>query len=512
MKKKVIEIVSQLLLFSILSLGSLNIICKMYFPLGADNQALLLWKYSAGLGILPYKEIFYPYGLLFYYLDQNIFFVLFYFLLAPFVLLTVFLGLKYLFQDKLFAISSFIIFYIFIVTITGFETFNRYGMVTAAAIIFAFVFYHNKNKLKRVLIASGILTGLFFPFINDFGLYVPILFITFALINTWIKSRFNKKSIIFFFQNTGLFLFGYLIGLVPFIVYLVLTESFSWFVFYLQNLRDIAQFAKTPFFHTITSRDNIFTLGMLVVTIFILCSKFFWTKTKITFNNYLQIGLVTVLVLFEQKSIIRVIDTQISFLGLLLYFSLFYELLHYGKKYKFSNRILFLYFINSSIAILFLLGLHPATATNPFVNIKNVFTVNNFTNKSCVDKNMRAITSTNVEIMEVKEYVEKIPEFNGKVFTFPGEPIFYILFNQRPPYYPTIYEATPKYSQEMLIRYIEDENIDIILYNAKIKSIHDEVPDRVRGRYLYQYLQTHFSILERVNDYIILKRNAKVQS
>jgi hypothetical protein len=45
-------------------------------------------------------------------------------------------------------------------------------------------------------------------------------------------------------------------------------------------------------------------------------------------------------------------------------------------------------------------------------------------------------------------------EYKPSYFSFPGDPIFYILFNQKPPYYPTIYEATPIYAQKKLIKFI----------------------------------------------------------
>ena len=121
---------------------------------------------------------------------------------------------------------------------------------------------------------SGIFTGLLFPLINDFGLYVPVLFGLFAIGNTLIKlqSHLKLNNGIILLKEIGLFLFGYVIGLIPFAIYLLVTGSFSWFLFYLQNLRDIALFAKTPFFHAISSIDNIFTLGLLVVTIFFFIS------------------------------------------------------------------------------------------------------------------------------------------------------------------------------------------------------------------------------------------------
>jgi hypothetical protein len=163
--------------------------------------------------------------------------------------------------------------------------------------------------------------------------------------------------------------------------------------------------------------------------------------------------------------------------------------------------------MNVSIAIVFIFGLSPVTQTNPFIRVNDVITaVTLVSKKSCVDRNMEHILSSNPQIMQVKKQVEKIEGFNGKVFTFPGEPIFYVLFKQTPPFYPTIYEATPLYAQKMLIQYIENNDINIILYNTKTNSIQDEVPDKIRGRLLDEYIQANFSYYEKVGDYLILKR------
>ena len=122
---------------------------------------------------------------------------------------------------------------------------------------------------------------------------------------------------------------------------------------------------------------------------------------------------------------------------------------------------------------------------------------------------MKFTISKNKELLGIKKELYNIKGFNGKVFTFPGEPIFYIMLGQKPPYYPTIYEATPIRAQKELITYIQKENIDVILYNVKTKSIQDEVPDTVRGRLLYEYIRSNYSVERKVGNYLILDRKNK---
>ena len=120
---------------------------------------------------------------------------------------------------------------------------------------------------------------------------------------------------------------------------------------------------------------------------------------------------------------------------------------------------------------------------------------------------MKFIISKNKQLPGIKKQLYSRKNFNKKVFTFPGEPIFYIMFGQKPPYYPTIYEATPIKAQKELITYIQKENIDVILYNVKTRSIQDEVPDTVRGRLLYEYIRSNYSVERKVGNYLIFIKN-----
>jgi len=511
MNKKILKCLSLGVLFSLLSLGNLKSLCKIYPTLGSDNQALLLWKYAAGIGLLPIKDIFYPYGLLSYYSGQNVIFGLIYFLITPALFLCIFLTFQKLFKDKLFTIASFIVFFLFITIITGFETFTRYGSITALSILFAYIFYSNKNKSQKIIIALGVLGGIIVPLINDVGIYALVIFVSFSVSNKLLRSKFRLQAsqLVSLLKELVLFILGYLLGLVPFFIYLAFTQSLSGFIPYLISISELAQFAKTAFFHSIFTADNLFTLTILMIAIIRLCYKFFFGDKKASFATYLQIGLIIVLLLLEQKSIIRLIDMQLTFIGLLLLLTLLYELKLSLQKYGVSKFIVFIYFINISIIILFVIGLHPS---DKFMNQyptpgRIISAVKIFRNKSCVEDNMKFIISKNKQLPGIKKQLYSRKNFNKKVFTFPGEPIFYIMFGQKPPYYPTIYEATPIKAQKELITYIQKENIDVILYNVKTRSIQDEVPDTVRGRLLYEYIRSNYSVERKVGNYLIFIKN-----
>jgi hypothetical protein len=477
------------------------------------SQTLLLWEYTAKIGMLPFRDIFYPYGLLSYYQTQNIFFVVGYLLIAPLLFFIIFLAFKRLFANYFYAFIAISFFYFFIISITGFETFTRYGILIAFAIALAIYYVSSKIHSKKWLTILGLSAGLLFSFIVDVGFYAPVLFVLFSLSNSLIKYEHNNpanqaakvlKEILYF-------IIGFCVGLIPFIFYLSVTRSFFPFFSYLKNLHDIALYAKTPFIHSVSSIDNLFVLILLLMGISYLSFIFIWKKQRATFNNFFQLGVVFTLILLEQKSIIRSIDTQLTFIGFLLFLTLFADLKHYFEKCKFHQVAIFLYFIAILSIILFSLGLRPlSTFSDNYPSIKkNVLALNNFTNQVCITNNVQYLLTKDKRYMQIEKKIRSILQFNGKIFVFPGDPLFYILFNQRPPFYPSIYEATPVYAQKEFIAYIKENKIQIIIYNTNIKSIQDGVPDILRGRVVYQFIRANYHVVDSQGGFLILEKNSK---
>jgi hypothetical protein len=511
--KKYLKYLCLFVLFCLVCLGNLQNLCRVYPTFGSDSQTLLLWEYTAKIGMLPYRDIFYPYGMLNYYMTQNIYFFIGYFLIAPILFFIIFLALKRLFNNNLYAFTAIVFIYFFIIRITGFETFTRYGILIAYAIAIAFYYSSNEKHSKKILLLLGLTAGLIFPFIVDVGFYAPVLFVLFSLSNIFFKFDLKKtkdqmgvvlKEILFF-------LFGFCIGIIPFAVYLSVTRSIIPFFAYLRNLHDIALYAKTPFIHSLSSPDNLFVLIVLIIGISYLSILFILKKQKATFKNYFQIGMIIILILLEQKSIIRSIDTQLTFIGFLLLLSLFADVKIYFEKLHIQKSYIYLYFIAILTITLFHLGLRPIdTSIDNFPSIKNEMqAVGSFYNKTCVNNNVQFLVAKNNRYLEIEKRVKIIPQFKGKVFVFPGDPIFYILFNQRPPFYPSIYEATPLYAQKTLLQYIKDNNIQVIIYNSNIKSIQDGVPDTLRGKLVYQFIRENYHVVDSQDGFLILVKTKK---
>lgn len=470
--------------------------CREYAGADFDYQTLFLWDYAAKIKLFPYKDIFYPYGLLSYFKDQNTILHSFYYLISLILLITIFFLLKRLWVNRLLTYISFAGFLVFIERFTGIETFNRYGIITVASMLLAFLFYRNIFLSKKTTFIVGIAIGLLFPLLNDQGTYLAAAFLCFIILNPILKKNkieINKN----YFKNIASSIFfslcGGIIGLAPFIFSLSWHKALTDFGMYFFRLSDILLYAKTPFIATLRTPENKFTLTILFLSIFYFGYIFIYKKRNLSLNHYLQISLIFVLVLLEQKNIIRSLDRQITFVALLLLISLLPEFKNFWRK-----QILLFFVL---IAVLFGLPFRPVVSLYTNSQSKN--------SDSCMEKNIANMTQSKPQYQKVVDKVKKTE--GGLVFSFPGDPIFYVLFKQTPPYYTSIYEASPLYAQKTNIQYIEDQKVQYVIYNFNISSIQDGVPDYVRGNLELKYILTNFTIVDRVDNFALLKRNYKAK-
>lgn len=490
MKKEIFII---FILMCLLSSNNLYNLCKEYLPLHFDNQVLFTWEYSSYIGQIPYKDIFFPYGLLNYFKTHNPFFTVLYLLIAPTLLTGFFIIFQKIWQDRLYTYTATIALVAFVYCFTGFAIFSRYGISVLVACIFAYLFFRNKILSKRYAAFMGLLGGLIFPLYNDQGIYIVALFFGFMFVQIVLKSTKIKRTryVISLLVNVLIFLSVFIIGNIPFINFLLLNDAAPAFISAIRELSDLEELAKTPYFHSAINIENIFTLTLLYISISFLSYKIFYRKHKLTLNNYIQIGLVLILIIFEQKSLIRHIDYQLTFIGLLLLFCLFYEFKLLLQKHKITNFFIFIYFLNILIVV-FTIGFEINVSEKGIIPCQNVNT-------------RYAVTSE--RHLNVKKVLDKTSHFNGKIFSFPGDTIFYMLFKQNPPYYPTAFEASSIEAQQKLIDYINEEHIEYIIYDYENKAIQDEVPNILRSITLNKYIFTNFSIYKQIGDFMILKRN-----
>lgn len=477
---------------TILSAPYIIDICSGYLSHQSfDLHEFLLWNYTAINNVLPYKEIFYPYGILNYFRNYNLLYAVISYLLSPLLFTVIFFLFKKIFKDKLILYTSFTLFFLFTFFLVGIQTFARYGLLVILPLYFSYVLYSSKKIKINSLIFSGTILGLVCSFAIDQGIYLITSFALLFLIVKGFKIKEALKLVLVF-----------IVGLMPVFIFLLRVGDLNILFNYSNNIKEIVTVAKVPFFSFIDSPANIFTIAILYISIFYNFIKIFLLKNKVSLMSVFQISLILSILIMEQKSIVRSIDRQIVFASLILLMFLVYEAINYLKVKVLHNKAIYLVIISIPIIIY---GLNTVKYSFNFSNItKNYeFLINN----KCFDNNINYFLEKNPSYSKVISLLKKQKNFNGKVFSFPtGDSTFYALLNQKPPYYNAIFEGASYEKQNSAIKYINDNEVEYITLNTSKLSLQDAVPDYVRQNDLFRYILNNYQPLEIIGDHIILRK------
>lgn len=490
----------------------------IYTQVDFDSQELLTWDYLSTTAHFVYKDFYYPYGIIYYLKNQNFLFLITYILIPSILFTVIFIFLKKLWKDKVIAYVTFFSFILFIFTITSISVFSRYGIIFVVGILYSFLFNKYKKISSKVSLILGMFNGIIFSLVYDQGLYSIILFTFCLIVSPLINLNINIVKTKSYYQYLYKKIFWFAVGLALtstlFFLYLYRFDSIYSFLTNITLLADNAKYGKVPFLHSLKSPDNIFVTLFLLIGLVFVAYKIYRRRFNRSLHSYAILIVIFLLLILEQKSIIRSVDTQITFFSYFLAILLFYEFYIYLKMKSISRLIFIIYFTLFFIATLFEIGLSHQKLQMPpyFKKFQNAYLGGILDPKSItamrIDKSLEYIQSTKPEYFKLKEVLTRYKDFNGVIYSFPGDPIFYILFKQSPPYYSAIYQASPLYAQNKLIRYIQDQKINYIIYNYKNFAIQDEVPNYVRSTILHRYILNNFYPKEKVENFLILERNS----
>lgn len=499
------------------SLYNFLFFCK-FFPRDTfDSQLLLFWDYTALHNLMPNKDIIYPYGLLFYYKNTSVFFSLIYVLLFPTLAVIILLAVKKIIKNRILLPITFLSFIFFILKYTGLEVFSRYGLLLGASVLLSLICNKYLYIPRVYSFLFGCLVGFVFSIVNDIGLYIFSLFLFFSffipifnsgtsVLKTY-KYYISQAFIIIFF------LVGILIGILPIVLFFIKIENLVTLFNNSKYLFDFPIYSKTPFLPSLRSTENIFNFTVMIITIFSLFYRRIILKEKNIFLSYVQIGIVASLFFLLQKSVIRSIDTQITFLGFLLYIFLILEIITF-LKHKIHPGLLYGCYLLTLFALFYVIGLRSFNTTSIYSYKpleQNLFTIN--IKSLLIDKQTQCL-SQNLDIYRGNKTHKNILSFitqntQGEkpiIFDYLTNPILYILFNEKSPFYFEVFASSPLYAQKSNAKYIEDNRVKYVIYNTDTLQIKDNVPDYMRGSTFFKYIINNFRILRKVDNFIILKK------
>lgn len=476
--------------------------CKLYIPFAFDTQALFTWDFAAVLGMFPYRDIFYPYGMLYFYRNTNFFFHIIHFLLTPILFVVVFYILKAVWRSKKVYYSLFIAFYFFVVTHTSEDAFVGYGVFVLFSALLGIFFYKRYEERKWSVLLVGIFLGLFFSLVHSQGTYMTGVFVLSLLLFPLLRDGFSSllKPGYYYSRLVNILnlVCGVTLGLLPFFALLFLNQSLNDFFIFFLNLSDLTQYGKSPFFPYSKTPDNIFSFVIIISTILYLSYIYFYKNKKYEMHNYLEIGILLSILLMEQINIIRSIDWIITFASLFLLFILFYDLRNGLKAVGIKYEQIFIFLSLIVFSVFFIFGLHSD---------KNILKIESTTNLAqCIDVNVSEFYKTHPEYLVVKNELLKEMKNDEKIFSFPSDPIFYIIFSQRPPQYGNVYDSSSENAQNKQIDYLKDKHVKFVIYNTRILSTQDGVPDYARVPYESRFILNTFTPYKKIGDFLILKR------
>lgn len=485
---KNLEIITILLISGVLNSYLVINNCILYRNLNFDTHHFILWQYAQFKNLLPYIDIFYPYGLLFYYKDQNIVYSLIFFLVTS-ILLTFF----YYFINKVIMsrILSFI-FYVFIFLsyflIGGENQFIRYGIPLAMLIFYAIFIDEKNDKIKEFLF--GVFLGFMIFLFFDSGIYSCISIFAFVLTKN-ILNKFKKRELINSSKKIFNISLGLVFGVLPFCIFIISKTDILIFCDYLINLSYLSQIAKVPFPPSLRNIDNVYViLGIILVEISLCLQIILKTKNKDKLF-LLKISVLILIIILEQKNILRSISEQLVVYGIVLYVFIIREI---KVNARIGNNV-------KNLLILFILIF-------TFINItkkdSKLFIRTNLNKAQCVDNNLNRILLENKDIENLLNYVNK--KNIAKVFSFPSDPFIYAFLKQFPPFYLSTYDGSTLKGQFDRIDYINKKNINTVILNTESKSLQDSVPEYIRVPNELSYILNNYVFEAKVGRYLILKK------
>jgi hypothetical protein len=487
-------------------------LCSGLINVDFDSQNFFTWIYTAIKGYQPYRDISYAYGLLMYHNADNLFVHFLYIMQIPLLTVGMWWFINQLFRKQIvLKYLLFIITILYLIVNTGPVSFTRYGL--SLIVLMLACYWLCRERLSTFwLLLYGCFSALIISLVIDQGIYIVVVTVGLIIYRHALmvgKVNFLRVIVPKFLFTMLIYVTGIAIGLIPFIFYLEKSNSLAGFIEFVQQLGYMNIYIKNSFTSSLQRPANLWIFLCLAVSFAAITFKILYKRSKLNaFISYCQVAGVLVLSLFLQKDLLRTgMENQITFIGIFLWILILADFVAERKK-----PILWRYQLVLGLFIIFIFHLTTQSIPSPLIDIQILRTlyqqpadyaeVKRCTNQT-IDPDRMEI---NTHYLKVFDAIKKI-NTQPMLFSFPGDPIFYILNNQKPAPYFNLYDASPLSAQKKNISYIEEARVDYVIFNTQIKAIQDNVPDIVRGNTEIRYLVTHFSPLMQVEQFLVLQRN-----
>ena len=466
--------------------------CAVYGEANFDSINFLYWNYGAMSGHIPYRDFFYPYGLIQYYLYSQVLATFLYAIVLSIISISIGLYLKSLFKNTFYFLLSFIFVGYFIVSFVSIETFGRYGSLVFLGILMGYLILVKKRALRNEFLA-GLSCGVMFSLFFDQGAYGVLIYVLLSFFYLFSKkNRKNWRKILKnYFFYTFYFGLGFIVGALPFIIFLSMHDGLLGFFENLKYLSGVPKYAKVPFFPSLKNPDGIFvTVSIIISTVLLLLKS---TGKKMQKEEKMLFVLTLVILILQYKNIVRPFFSQLTFIAILIYINSIAIVIRDLKTSKDLSTKLFF------VVVIIMLIVFPFPKPT-FFKIDNGFGYVLNGGKVCYTKNTHEV---------YKEFASLKDDISGNVYSYPANPLIYAYLHQKLPYFLTIYETTLDEAQEKSIQYIKDNKVQTILFDPTSEAIQDGVPDVLRANTLLSHILSNFTIKAHKGKYFVLQKSEK---
>jgi len=121
---------------------------------------------------------------------------------------------------------------------------------------------------------------------------------------------------------------------------------------------------------------------------------------------------------------------------------------------------------------------------------------------------LRQYITKNSSYPQIVSLLRKQNNFNGKIYAYPpADATFYVLLNQKPPYYNAVYEDNSVTTQNEMIKYMQVNKVGYITLDLSgDSSLQDGVPYYIREPIEFNYILNNYYPWSIIGNHLILKK------
>lgn len=510
------ELTAVLFLGLVVSLPYLGSLCGTVYDVRFDSQNFLTWKYSVVQNFVPNRDIFYLYGLFTYY--QHGYAVGR--LLSVIYMMGLFASLYFLFKkissSSFFAGVLVVVTILWAIGIIGHWVFFRYGTAFLFAGWFAYYLAAFRSKFRQIIMAMGALSSILFFLFTDQGIAMLLTSIVLLAVDSTLPEKGEKillRRLLSRFGAALLFLFvGVISGAMPFLFIFFVQGSLNEFFQFFLIFSKITQYGKLPYLSTDWyNNDGVFSMVIWVGFIVVMAEYVFRRNLFRSPLAYVSLVFLSLLASVQFKNTTRPIGADLLLPGVLTFSVMVLYVLQMNMM---RERRAWKSVIMTLAVVIIFFSQHAdfrKTFATSFGEIKkaadNTVSVPSLDDVQACIENSIWHTTVPGDYSETLQWVMRQPDFSGKVFSYPGDPIFYVMTKQLPPPFFNGYDGTPKDAQLKNIAYLKKENVRYVIVNTESTYYMDMVPSFVRNAYISKYLFTHYAAIKREGRFVVMRRN-----